>query len=1226
MQNLYQLFISLRTLLSLIFINTALVFGFVSLAHAEQLAQPLTQEQLNTVLAEKKKSLDASTTEAVLIATVNVQDIQLLKQEDNKITLGFNVSNKDGIQPEIIYAVNLLKKEADKTYTVVDQEVYDEDVVTLGTNDKLHKEVVYTVPSYLKGDYYFGIEARNHDGLIFGMVQTYTPITFAGTGTYVSIDPATCNLTVQGEKGGKTYTLTEGVDIAQTETLLAHCTLTSTFDVPIIVTPTITTHYRSPFGKVVGTETKDTLTLEPHKKTAFTTTLPKITDPQAYDAILTFATIEKEVISAPTTFHYVLHGESATIQNLTLDKDYYVKGDTAQISFFWTPSADSFPDSRLGRTEASSYTAIFTITNTKNQNCAESYTQSLSDIKFGGLQKFSIPVTENCAHPTIVAQIADANGKVLAANTYAITSKNAPAEEVVSTSTETQLIPNKLQLAMVSVVALLCIGVFVFLYIRKNKAVGTTLALMFVIGTGLLGGVGDARAYTMSAGLYAVTVTMDKSTYTPGETMTITGSYFKTGCWNSIGITTGFVSLTAEESWAWWMFPQVTKNIKNTSATFTAPASDGWYFSELKARTVDWFNSIPYYTGYTGMITFNVVTPPPPPTLSFWGAPTTITQGNSTALSWSAPGASWCSASGGAFAGGKAAGGSQTITPPLGTNTYTMECGNVSGSSGVKTVTINVTPPPPVNGVCGATLDSCSSGTPDPNTPADSASMYNWTCSGSGGGGSPTCSLPKPPYLISSNALPCTIASGASTCPTNVSWTIGNPVSPSIRQNGAQFSTAVTSAGTPITLKYGTPVDNLVTFYDGASSLGSITPAGTCEDGTTWNTTSNTCAPPATPTGLTATPNTSCGTGIINISWNSSFGATSYTLKDSGTTIYTGPATSFTHSGLADSSLHKYTIIANNPPLSSAPSDPPVTATAPPTCPNLTAVNLTPTSGYVQKAGSSIAFTGRADNSLTASIAEGGWAGLEIDANGDGVVDNYYAVPNSTTQLGAFTPGQTKPLSYTLNNPTVGSYRYRFNVDSTNLLKESDDTDNRSAWSSYKVISGTLSATPLEIDGGSTVTLSWNTSSNVTSCTVYSMQAFNTDSWTGTSNAGISSTPLYEDTTYILECDGINNLAAVTIKVNIIPELTASARIVDYGGNVTLTWNTHNGNEALCALTGGQLTTTNPIPAAGDVNTGSVSTMVQAATTYTLSCPNPLGGPNLTDTVRVEVRSQGFET
>ncbi|MDQ5922375.1 MAG: hypothetical protein QG644_83, partial [Patescibacteria group bacterium] len=87
---------------------------------------------------------------------------------------------------------------------------------------------------------------------------------------------------------------------------------------------------------------------------------------------------------------------------------------------------------------------------------------------------------------------------------------------------------------------------------------------------------------------------------------------------------------------------------------------------------------------------------------------------------------------------------------------------------------------------------------------------------------------------------------------------------------------------------------------------------------------------PKKPTGLTATPG-GCGTGIINVSWNASVGATSYSLRDGATTIYTGASTSYSHTGLTASSSHSYTVLATNAHGSSAYTTA-VVGTAPAVC------------------------------------------------------------------------------------------------------------------------------------------------------------------------------------------------------------------------------------------------------------------------------------------------------
>jgi len=90
------------------------------------------------------------------------------------------------------------------------------------------------------------------------------------------------------------------------------------------------------------------------------------------------------------------------------------------------------------------------------------------------------------------------------------------------------------------------------------------------------------------------------------------------------------------------------------------------------------------------------------------------------------------------------------------------------------------------------------------------------------------------------------------------------------------------------------------------------------------------------------------------------------------------------------------------------------------------------------------------------------------------------------------------------------------------------------------------------------------------------------------------------------------------------PILTVNRRTVEKDGTVTLTWDTKNGNEALCTLTaysGGP----NLITADGD-SIGSLNATIPARSTYTLSCPNPLGGAPLTDTVSVDIVPVGVET
>ena len=378
-------------------------------------------------------------------------------------------------------------------------------------------------------------------------------------------------------------------------------------------------------------------------------------------------------------------------------------------------------------------------------------------------------------------------------------------------------------------------------------------------------------------------------------------------------------------------------------------------------------------------------------------------------------------------------------------------------------------------------------------------------------------------------------------------------------------------------------------------------------------------APPSTPTNLTATANATCGSGRIDLSWNAVTGATSYTLKDGTTEIAVGNVTTYNHTGLSAGSSHTYSIRANNGAGSSLYSGT-VSATVAPACAiaDLISQNLTLSAGpYTQ--GTPI--------TLMAQVRNGGTAGT-----GASFSDNFTYQWNSTSGTWLAFTGNTiaEPLlasGATANDTTTftpaqtGTLYIQHCVDSTNVISEgANETPNCTKSAGVTVNlkpTGTITATPNTLNGGGTSTIAWS-SSNATACTVASLEVANTDTWSGTSNLGVITTPLYGNTTYTLVCDGILIMAA-PITVNSTPELTASNRIVEAGSTVTLTWNTHNGDETSCTLSGGG--NTNIInTTTGDTSTGSATVTVTAYTTYTLTCP---GG---TDTVTIEIVPIGYET
>ena len=106
--------------------------------------------------------------------------------------------------------------------------------------------------------------------------------------------------------------------------------------------------------------------------------------------------------------------------------------------------------------------------------------------------------------------------------------------------------------------------------------------------------------------------------------------------------------------------------------------------------------------------------------------------------------------------------------------------------------------------------------------------------SGSTWDGSVCAATPSPTATLT---VPnCTIASGASTCTSSVSWTSANLTTTlSTRQNGTQFSTAAINTGTNRTLSYGSGASNTFTAVHNGSTLDTKTGTASCASGSTWN-------------------------------------------------------------------------------------------------------------------------------------------------------------------------------------------------------------------------------------------------------------------------------------------------------------------------------------------------------------------------------------------------------
>jgi len=400
-----------------------------------------------------------------VVATTELYNAQIESVNGSEVTLTFDLYNAQGVQPGVVYGLELYEVNEDGTAELIDSHVYRDDVHTLGTGETVPLRVTYNAPSFLSGTYDLLLLAENQAGLLLALAPL-GEVALAGSGDYVELSD--CMAQVDGYD--KTYELTYGVDVAARETLLLNCTASNMTGSDQTLTPAVSTYERTLSGATVGDVEElvaAPVVLATGATEDITVVVPKATTPQSYDAVVTL-TAAGNVLSNEIVVHYVLSGKSATIQNALFDQQSYEAGDTAAVQVFWTGAADDYLNSRHGGTDVGNLTLALDVSDASGAACAEPFTIVLNNNE--NVSDFLIPITAACVSPVLDVQLSDATGAVLAESGYEYGAGEAPAEPDATPTAQPEQTSGDSSAALLTVfIALVVVVVVVVLLMRANK-------------------------------------------------------------------------------------------------------------------------------------------------------------------------------------------------------------------------------------------------------------------------------------------------------------------------------------------------------------------------------------------------------------------------------------------------------------------------------------------------------------------------------------------------------------------------------------------------------------------------------------------------------------------------------------------------------------------------------------------------------------------------------------
>jgi|GEM_PF-1763337 len=489
----------------------AVFLGLADLALAQEIAPSQDPVSSNSSIPQS----------AITVATVNIYDAKIIEQKDNVFKLSFDLANRVNVQPEIKYAVALIRQD-EQGQTKLDEKIYPE-IINLGENQTISKEITYEAPAYLNGEFQLWLFAQNASGLMLA-INPLGAVTLSGDSQFLEINSASCYLKVIGEIGDKKYVPRQGVDIKSDEKLSVFCEVINHYDREIAFKPEFKTYWRSTSGRLVedNKEPQIVVSLRPQEKKELSLILPKAAEPQAYDTVLVL-TENGAAVSNSVALHYVLRGDSATIQNVRLDRDYYQKGDIAKVSFVWSAAADAFTNSRFGANPESVLETRVGLSDKNNQSCAQEIDKELVSGKAEEVLSFLVGV--DCINPKISVVIKGADGKVLDQKEYTVESKNP-----TQTKSADHVFPKQyLVYGLIIIIILVIIGLIVF-FLKRRAAI--VIFLFFLIGFGVFFSGNIAKADSLMGGDINYTASLNKASYLPGEAITVSISASYGGCGN----------------------------------------------------------------------------------------------------------------------------------------------------------------------------------------------------------------------------------------------------------------------------------------------------------------------------------------------------------------------------------------------------------------------------------------------------------------------------------------------------------------------------------------------------------------------------------------------------------------------------------------------------------------------------------------------------------------------
>lgn len=396
-----------------------------------------------------------SQAKVIILADVNFREAKITAQEGNNFKISFSLSNGLGVQTGVMYGVELISPTPNGPL-VVDEKVYPESV-SLAEKSTIKREITYTAPGVLSGTYKLFLTSKNESGFTFS-IGSLGEVKLSNSIKGVEILPESCIFTINGDNGtSSSFKLGQAVSLSPLDNFHVTCDAINQLDKAIEVSPSFVTTRGTIYGKEVSSGVigiNPAIIFQPNEKKTITLDIPKSSIPKLYHLDLSLKS--GEISSNTINTSYLVQGTSASIDFLSMDKDYYQKGDTLNLSFVWSyQSSDNYSQV--------SFPSSVVVTDLNGKKCASPINQTLIKDFSNPETKIPIAITRTCFNPQVLVTMKDNSGNILDQKSFKMETTSVKQSEAVHSNSNTDY------LIILLIVVIIVLIVITALVIRKNR-------------------------------------------------------------------------------------------------------------------------------------------------------------------------------------------------------------------------------------------------------------------------------------------------------------------------------------------------------------------------------------------------------------------------------------------------------------------------------------------------------------------------------------------------------------------------------------------------------------------------------------------------------------------------------------------------------------------------------------------------------------------------------------